>query len=72
MKTNMGLTDRIIRLLVAAVIAGLYYSDVINGTAGVLLLVLAVIFVLTSFVGFCPLYSLFGIKTCKRNTPAKL
>lgn len=72
MKKNMGLTDRIIRLVVAAVIAGLYYSNMINGTVGVLLLALAAIFVLTSFIGFCPLYSLFGIKTCKRNTPANL
>jgi hypothetical protein len=70
MKTNMGITDRVIRVIIAAVIAGLYYSNTINGTGGVLLLVLAVIFVLTSFVGFCPLYSLLGIKTCKNKTVA--
>ncbi len=71
MKTNMGTTDRVIRVIIAAVIAGLYYSNIINGTGGVLLLVLAVIFVLTSFVGFCPLYSLLGIKTCKNKTVAE-
>jgi hypothetical protein len=65
MKKNMGNMDRIIRVIVAAVIAGLYYSNIINGTGAVLLLVLAVIFVLTSFLGYCPLYSLLGIQTCR-------
>jgi hypothetical protein len=70
MKKNMGNTDRIIRVIVAAVIAGLYYSNIINGTGAVLLLVLAVIFVLTSFLGYCPLYSLLGIQTCRNKKVA--
>lgn len=66
----MGPADRIIRVVVAAAIAGLYYSDIINGTGAVLLLVLAVIFMLTSFLGSCPIYSLFGIQTCKNKKVA--
>jgi hypothetical protein len=71
MKKNMGNTDRIIRVIVAAVIAGLYYTNIINGTGAVLLLVLAVIFVLTSFLGCCPLYSLLGIQTCRNKKVAQ-
>ena len=64
MKKNMGSTDKIIRLLVAAVIAGLYFSIVITGTWGIVLLVLAGVFVLTSLVSFCPIYTLLGLNTC--------
>jgi hypothetical protein len=64
MKKNMGNTDRIIRLLVAAVIAVLYFTNVITGTVAIILLALAVIFAVTSFISFCPLYTLFGISTC--------
>lgn len=65
MKTNMGSTDKLIRILIAIVIAGLYFSDTITGTLGIVLLVLGAVFVLTSFIGFCPLYAPFGISTCK-------
>ena len=64
MKKNMGNTDRVIRFIVAAVIGVLYYTGTISGTLGIVLLVLAGIFVLTSFVSFCPLYLPFGISTC--------
>jgi hypothetical protein len=67
MKTNMGSADRIIRLIVAAVIAVLYFTDSITGTLGIVLLSLAGVFVLTSFIGFCPLYAPFGIKTCSKQ-----
>jgi hypothetical protein len=60
----MGNTDRIIRLLVAAVITVLYFTNVITGTVAIILLALAVIFAVTSFISFCPLYTLFGISTC--------
>ena len=66
MKKNMGNADRIIRLIVAAVIVALYFSDAISGTLGIVLLALAVIFVLTSLIRVCPLYLPFGIKTCSR------
>lgn len=65
MTKNMGTADRVIRILVAAVIAILYFTNVVSGTLGIVLLVLAGVFLLTSFVSFCPLYAPFGIKTCK-------
>lgn len=61
----MGGTDRTIRLLIAAIVVALYYFGVISGTLAIVLLVFAAIFVLTSFISFCPLYTLFGINTCK-------
>lgn len=60
----MGGADRTIRLLIAAIVVALYYFEVINGTLAIILLVVAGIFVLTSFVSFCPLYTLLGINTC--------
>ncbi len=67
MKKNMGTTDRVIRFIVAAVIAVLYFSGIISGTIGLILMVLAAVFVITSFVSFCPLYAPFGISTCKTS-----
>jgi uncharacterized membrane protein len=64
MKKNMGSIDKTIRIIIAAVVAGLYYGNIISGTLGIVLLVLAGVFVLTSLVSFCPLYTLFGISTC--------
>lgn len=64
MKQNMGTFDRIVRILAAIIIAALYLTHVITGTAATVLLVLAAILVLTSLVGFCPLYPIFGINTC--------
>ncbi len=65
MKKNMGGADRIIRLVIAAVIGYLYYNGTIQGTLGYILLAVAAIFVLTALISSCPLYSVFGIKTCK-------
>ena len=67
MKKNMGTVDRIVRLFIAALVAYLYYNKTISGTFGIILLVIAAVFVLTSLVSFCPLYTLFGLNTC----PAK-
>lgn len=64
MKKNMGTTDKAIRVLVAVIIAGLYFGNVITGTLAIVLMVLAVVFLLTSLIGFCPLYALFGMNTC--------
>jgi hypothetical protein len=68
MKKNMGAADRIIRILIAAVFAYLYFSGSVTGTVGIVLVVLGVVFLLTSLVGFCPLYAPFGIKTCSSRT----
>jgi len=65
MKKNMGTADKVIRILVAIVIAALFFTNVITGTLGIVLLVLAAIFLLTSVVSFCPLYLPFGIRTNK-------
>lgn len=67
MKKNMGSADRIIRLIIAAVIAVLFFTNVISGTLGIVLLVLAGVFVLTSLISFCPLYTLVGINTCPKD-----
>lgn len=67
MKPNMGSTDKIIRIIIAIVIAALFLTHVISGTLGIILLVLAGIFVLTSFISFCPLYLPFGISTRKKE-----
>jgi uncharacterized membrane protein YtjA (UPF0391 family) len=67
MKKNMGTLDKALRILVAAVIAGLYFTNKISGTTALVLEVLAVIFVITSFIGFCPLYLPFGINTNKKS-----
>jgi putative copper export protein len=69
MKTNMGRNDKLIRTGLAAVIAILYFSNVITGTWATVLLVVAAVFVLTSLVGFCPLYTLLGVNTCGRKQP---
>ena len=63
MKKNMGNADRIIRIVVALVIAALYLTGIIEGTIGVIALVLAAVFLLTSIVSFCPLYLPFKINT---------
>ena len=63
MKLNMGNTDRIIRVVVASVLGVLYFTGQVTGTMGIVALVLAAVFVLTSLVGTCPLYLPFGIHT---------
>lgn len=68
MKKNMGNADRYIRLFIAAVLALLWFNNVITGAIGNVLLAVAGIIALTSFVGFCPIYALFGISTCGKKT----
>jgi len=65
MKKNMGSADKVIRLLLAAIFIILFVFNVVSGVFGYILLALTVIFILTSLVSFCPLYAIFGIKTCK-------
>ena len=62
---NMGSADRIIRVIIAAIVGILYRTEIISGTIGIALLVVAGVFVLTSIVSFCPLYTIFGVTTCK-------
>jgi hypothetical protein len=65
MKKNMGTTDKAVRVLVAIGISLLYYFNIIEGTLAYVLMGLSIVFVLTSFISFCPLYKPFGISTCK-------
>lgn len=65
MKKNMGNIDKIVRIILALAIGGLYFADIISGTVGIVLMVLGVVFLLTSLVNFCPLYTIFGMSTCK-------
>lgn len=65
MKKNMGSTDKIIRFIFAAIFVILYFTGTVTGTVGIVLLVLAGVFVLTSLISFCPLYAPFGLSTCK-------
>ncbi|MCI0520434.1 MAG: DUF2892 domain-containing protein [Chloroflexi bacterium] len=60
---NMGATDRIVRIVVAIVFAALYFTGVVSGALGIVLLALAAVFALTSAVSFCPLYLPFGLST---------
>ena len=71
MKQNMASTDRILRVILAAVFGSLYFNGIVTGTWGIVLLVLGGVFVLTSLVGSCPLYTIFGINTCPRKTDVK-
>lgn len=67
MKKNMGSLDKLIRLGIAIVLIVLYYMGIIAGTLGVVGLVVALLLTITSLVSYCPIYTLFGIKTCKKE-----
>lgn len=67
MKKNMGNIDRSIRSLLALLFLALYMTDVITGTLGIVLMVVSAVFLLTSFISFCPLYAPFGLSTCKNE-----
>lgn len=64
MKKNMGSIDRVVRSILAIVFAALYFTGIVSGTLGLVLVAAAGIFALTSLVSFCPLYPIFGINTC--------
>lgn len=65
MKRNMGSADRIIRIIVAIGLAALYITNTLTGTWGIVALIVAIIFLATSLINFCPIYRIFGLKTCK-------
>lgn len=68
MKKNMGTTDRVFRTIIAVLVAILFATGVISGVLGIVLIIFAGIFLLTSIVSFCPLYMPFGIKTCRTES----
>jgi hypothetical protein len=67
MKNNVGNTDKIVRLAIALVFGGLYFGEIVSGTLGIVLLVIAALLVITALSGFCGLYALFGMSTCERK-----
>lgn len=67
MKKNMGNTDRIIRVILAIIFSVLYFTGTVTGTFGLVLVVLGAVFLATSFISFCPLYTLVGLNTCKKK-----
>ena len=69
MKVNMGSLDKVIRIIIAIAFAMLYITKTVEGTAGIVLLVVGGVFLLTSLVSFCPLYTILGLNT---NSKKKL
>ncbi len=67
MKKNMGSADKITRVLFAIIIAMLYFTNQITGVAAIILGLFAIVFLLTSLVGFCPLYAPFRFSTLKKT-----
>lgn len=65
LKKNMGSTDRIVRVVIATILAYLYFTGVISGTLGLIGVILAIVFLITSLFSFCPLYLPFGMSTRK-------
>jgi len=67
MKANMGSADRIVRIILAVVMGVLYFQGIVAGTLGIILVVAAIVFALTSLISFCPLYPIFGLTTKKKE-----
>ena len=65
MKKNMGMTDKLIRVVIGVIIAVMYYFNFFSGTLGTVLAIVAILLLLTSLLNFCPIYRLFGYNTCK-------
>lgn len=63
MKANINSTDKLIRITLAIAFAVLYFTGVITGTAGIILLVAGGILLLTAFISFCPIYHVLGLST---------
>ncbi len=68
MKANMSNADRGLRILAALIMVALYATNTVSGVIGTIVLLLAIVFALTSLVGFCPLYRLLGMKTKRTET----
>lgn len=67
MKNNVGNNDKIVRLVIALLLGGLYFAEIVSGTLGIALLVIAAIMIITALSGFCPLYTLLGVNTCEQK-----
>ncbi len=67
MKKNVGNIDKVIRIVLAIVMAALFFTETVTGTLGIVLVILSGVFVLTSILGFCPIYAAVGLSTCPRK-----
>lgn len=67
MKKNMGIVDRTVRVALALTAIFLFYTKTVTGTAGTILIIISIVFLLTSIFGICPIYSLLGIRTCAKK-----
>ena len=67
MKPNMGTTDKIVRIALAAIAVLLYFTNIVTGTLGIVILIIAAVLVLTTLISFCPLYPMLGINTGKKK-----
>lgn len=72
MKTNVGSTDKLIRIILAIVLGTLCLTNTVSGVVGIIVLVFAVILIATSVISFCPIYPLFGINTFPTKKSNKL
>jgi len=68
MKKNVGSIDKVIRYVLALLFVVLYFTNVVSGTLGIVLLVLAAVFVFTAAIGFCPIHYVLKINTTKKTT----
>jgi len=67
MKKNMGNLDKITRIMLSVIFAALYFNEITSGTIGLILVVVGGVFLVTSFIGFCPLYAILGINTFTKD-----
>ncbi|WP_293177674.1 YgaP family membrane protein [Oceanithermus sp.] len=67
MGCNVGKADQIVRFLLGVLLLLAYFLGWVNGSAGVVALIVGIVFVVTAAVRFCPLYRLFGLSTCDKG-----
>jgi hypothetical protein len=67
MKKNVGTIDKTARILIAVILVILYFTNVLSGTLGIILLALSAILVVTSLVSFCPIWLGLGVSTRKKE-----
>ena len=67
MKKNVGTIDKVIRIVVALLVVVLYFTHVITGILAIVLLALAAVFVITALLSFCPIWTIFGLSTTKKQ-----
>lgn len=67
MKSNVSTADRIVRIIVAVIVAALYFANLISGTTAIILIAIGAVLLLTSMINFCPLYYVLGLSTRKKE-----